>query len=52
MNKLCIVCFVFCVSLLSGCHSGVNFEFATTQDNTQCLQENPSQNCDIMKNKQ
>lgn len=36
---------ILCVmGLLSAC-SVANFEFSTSQDDTQCLKENPSQNC-------
>lgn len=35
---LCLMC------LLSAC-SVANFQFTTSQDDTQCLKENPSQDC-------
>lgn len=48
MKKLFAI--VFTVLTLSACHSGVNFEFATSQDNETCLKENPSHNCATEKN--
>jgi hypothetical protein len=35
---LCLMC------LLSGC-SVLDFQFSTSQDDTKCLQENPSKDC-------
>lgn len=47
MKKMLIA---VCMSVaLSACQSGVNFEFSTSQDNTECLKENPSQNCHPVK---
>lgn len=50
MNKIKAVIVLSGLLLLGACQSGVNFEFATTQDHTECLRENPSQNCSVPKN--
>lgn len=41
------ISFAFCIAsilALSGC-SIFDFEFSTSQDNTECLKENPSHSC-------
>lgn len=42
---------VFLVTLvLSGCKSGVNFEFSTSNYDEECMRENPSHACTVEKN--
>jgi len=48
MKKM--VFMLFTVMTLTACHSGVNFEFATSQDNEKCLRETPSNSCGSQKN--
>jgi len=48
MRKFIVV--LFAAFTLTACHSGVNFEFATSQDNQECLKENPSNKCGPEKN--
>jgi len=42
---LCLMC------LLSAC-SMANFQFATSQDDSECLKQDPSKNCDSPYEKQ
>lgn len=47
MKKMFVV--LFAVMTLTACSSGINFEFATSQDHEKCLKETPSHSCDSQK---
>lgn len=35
------------VAFLTACSSGVNFEFSTSQDKENCMEQNPSNTCSL-----
>lgn len=40
---------LFTVVVLTACSSGINFEFATSQDKENCMKQNPSNSCSTVK---